>query len=116
MPSPFPGMNPYLEQEGTFHDFHQSFIPLARELLMTQVAPRYLVKVEVALFIHELPTEDRRFLGRSDVGITGPISKSAPPPGSGGVAVALSPVSIQLQTAVDVERHSFLEIRDRTSR
>ena len=33
-------MNPYIEQEVTFHDFHQSFIPLARVgLLMAQVAP-----------------------------------------------------------------------------
>ena len=27
MPSPFPGMNPYLEQPDVWHDFHQGFIP-----------------------------------------------------------------------------------------
>lgn len=26
MPSPFPGMNPYLEQDDVWQDFHQSFI------------------------------------------------------------------------------------------
>ena len=25
MPSPFPGMNPWLEQDGIWHDFHQTF-------------------------------------------------------------------------------------------
>jgi hypothetical protein len=33
MPSPFPGMNPYLEQEGVWQDFRYSFIPAAREIL-----------------------------------------------------------------------------------
>jgi hypothetical protein len=33
MPSPFPGMNPYLEQYDAWHDFHERFIPLAAELL-----------------------------------------------------------------------------------
>ncbi len=29
MPSPFPGMDPYLEQEIIWHDFHQRFLPAA---------------------------------------------------------------------------------------
>ena len=33
MPYPFPGMNPYLEQEDVWHDFHERFIPLAATLL-----------------------------------------------------------------------------------
>src|SRR5205085_12636690 len=54
MPSPFPGMNPYLEQEEVWQDFHQSFIPLVRAVLAEQVRPAYVVKVEEHLFIHEL--------------------------------------------------------------
>ncbi len=30
MPSPFPGMNPYLENEYAWHDFHDSFLPRAQ--------------------------------------------------------------------------------------
>lgn len=48
MPSPFPGMNPYLEREGVFHDFHQSFIPVARRFLTRQLAPTYVAKVCLA--------------------------------------------------------------------
>ena len=29
MPSPFPGMNPYLEQEDAWRDFHEAFLPTA---------------------------------------------------------------------------------------
>jgi Protein of unknown function (DUF4058) len=43
MPSPFPGMNPYLEHADVWQDFHQSFIPLLRRLLAEQVRPKYLV-------------------------------------------------------------------------
>jgi hypothetical protein len=47
MPSPFPGMNPYLEQNDTWEDFHANFIIRAQEVLSTQVGQNYLVKVEV---------------------------------------------------------------------
>lgn len=33
MPSPFPGMNPYLEQEDVWHDFHKRFLPAAAEMI-----------------------------------------------------------------------------------
>jgi hypothetical protein len=58
MPSPFPGMNPYLEQETVWHDFHQSFIPVARELLTKQVRPQFVVKVEEHLYVEEVPERD----------------------------------------------------------
>ena len=84
MPSPFPGMNPYLEQEDVWQDFHQSFIPLVRETLSEQVRPAYVVKVEEQLFIHELPPEGRRLLGRADVAVADRIlNVSAGQTGSG---------------------------------
>ncbi|HUG89817.1 MAG TPA: DUF4058 family protein [Planctomycetaceae bacterium] len=46
MPSPFPGMNPYLEQDRVCHDFHETFLPAIREALVAQVRPKYLVKIE----------------------------------------------------------------------
>ena len=59
MPSPFPGMNPYLEQADVWQDFHQSLIPLLRQLLSAQVRPKYVVKIEEQLFIHEAPADGR---------------------------------------------------------
>jgi hypothetical protein len=58
MPSPFPGMNPYLEQNDTWEDFHQEFLTRARSLSANQVEPTYYVKVEVRLYIHELSAEE----------------------------------------------------------
>ncbi len=45
MPSPFPGMNPYLEQEDAWHDFHERFIPLVAATLGSQLRPRYIVMI-----------------------------------------------------------------------
>ncbi len=57
MPSPFPGMNPYLEHASIWHDFHKSFLPLAADALGKQVLPRYFVKIVEHLYANELPEE-----------------------------------------------------------
>jgi hypothetical protein len=111
MPSPFPGMNPYLEQNDTWQEFHNSFIVHAQETLARQVGPNYIVKIEVRLILHELSAEERRFLGIGDVGIT----TDRESPSDRGVATAEAPMSLQLPR-VEVTQHLALEIRDRRDR
>jgi len=112
MPSPFPGMDPYLEQEDVWHDFHERCIPLVAEVLAAQVDPNYIVKIDEHVYIHELPAEQRRFLGWADLLLT----PSAPPhQGQAGIAVGDAPAQVLLP-AVDIERLSFVEIRDRRDR
>jgi hypothetical protein len=98
MPSPFPGMNPFLEQDDVWHDFHQSFIPLAREVIGAQVGPDYLVKVEEQLFIHELSSDERRLLGRADVAVAGPQATAGVRP---AVAVTEAPANGILPDAAE---------------
>src|SRR5437899_4191935 len=69
MPSPFPGMNPYLEQEDAWHDFHERAITLAADVVGAQVLPRYFVKIDEHVYIHELGETARRFVGRADVAV-----------------------------------------------
>jgi hypothetical protein len=105
-------MNPYLEQADTWEDFHESFIVHARDVLSARVGGNYLVKVEVRLYLHELSSEERRYFGRADVGVTGPpapVSSSARP------SALAAPMELLLP-AVDVVRHSSIEIRDRRNR
>jgi hypothetical protein len=106
-------MNPYLEQEDVWLDFHQSLIPLIREVLAEQVRPGYVVKVEEQLYIHELSAEERLLQGRSDVSLVRSPSSAATR--STGTCIQ-APAHARFLPAVDVERHSFLEIRDRTDR
>ncbi len=112
MPSPFPGMNPYLEQNDTWEDFHQNFITRMQEELSGRVGPNYLVKIEVRLYLHELSSEQRRYFGRADVGLIAPVTSA---PLAAGTNPVLAPLQLSLP-AVDIERHSSLEIRDRRNR
>lgn len=110
MPSPFPGMNPYIERASVWHDFHESFIPLVRDILTAQVLPRYFVRIDEQMYIHELSAAERRFIGRGDVLIPAltPASQATGAPG----AVLDAPAEVRIP-AVDVENLSFLEVRDR---
>ena len=113
MPSPFPGMNPYLEQDDAWEDFHNSFIVAARNALAPQLGEYYYVKVEPRLFIHELSEDERRFFGKADVGVSRENGYSPRPASSGTVLAA--PVRLQLPTVVE-ERSSALEVRDKRDR
>jgi hypothetical protein len=112
MPSPFPGMNPYLEQSDAWQDFHNSFLIHARDTLTKQVGPNYLVRIEVRLILHEIPAEERSFLGVADVGVR---ASDGNRPARSSAAVLDAPVSLQLPAA-EVEQHVSLEIRDRRNR
>src|SRR4051794_28741042 len=112
MPSPFPGMNPYLEQDDIWHDFHERFLPAAAEAIGAQVQPDYIVKIDEHVYIHELTADSRRLLGRADLGVTPTRPLDVSPSSVGLVDV---PARVRLP-AVDVESESFIEIRDRRSR
>jgi hypothetical protein len=109
-------MNPYLEQDDAWHDFHERFIPLAATLLGEQLLPRCIVKIDEHIYVHELAEESRRWIGRADVSL-GP----APPEAASGsgpetaTVVLEAPARVRLP-AVDRERQSFVEIRDRKNR
>ncbi|OAI40679.1 hypothetical protein AYO40_04510 [Planctomycetaceae bacterium SCGC AG-212-D15] len=105
-------MNPYLEQNDTWEDFHTNFLTRAQEALAGQVGPNYLVKIEVRLLLHELSADERRYLGKADVGVSEMATSRGAPP---ALAAAGAPVFLQLP-AVEVERHISLEIRDRRNR
>ena len=65
MPSPFPGMNPYLEQDDAWHDFHEGFLQHLKERIAGQLDTHYIVKIDEHIYIHEPPDEDRTLLGRA---------------------------------------------------
>lgn len=113
MPSPFPGMDPFLEQPEAWHDFHQQYCVVCRAAIVRQVGPDYFVKLEERLYIHELSAEERRLLGRADIGVKRGGGSSDSAPAAGPMS---APVIGRVLPAVDIERESFIEIRDRESK
>src|SRR6266498_5851100 len=69
MPSPFPGMNPYLEQADVWTDFHHNFIVRIANALSAQFDPRYIVKIDEQLYVHERLAEARWPVGLGDVDV-----------------------------------------------
>jgi hypothetical protein len=105
-------MNPYIERATVWHDFHERWIPLVADLIGAQVLPRYFVRIDEQMYIHELPPEERRFVGRGDL-----LVSALTPPGAATATAAPgldAPAEVGVP-AVDVETLSFLEIRDRDS-
>ena len=45
MPSPFPGIDPYLESTLYCQDFHERFLPYAAEVLQPQLPHRYRARI-----------------------------------------------------------------------
>lgn len=115
MPSPFPGMNPYLEQPAAWQDFHSRFVTHLGDALSKQVRPRFIAKVEEAVFIHEPASEERHgMLGRPDVSIVSRSDQSAlavAEPRADNVAALIARIP-----DVDIEKHTYVEIRDRQNR
>jgi hypothetical protein len=113
MPSPFPGMNPYLEQPDVWHDFHAAFLPKLRAALVAQVGNEYVVSLEAHVYVRELSAKERQLIGRADVGVSGTRKDRETPSDS---VLAMAPVIGVLPTAVDILRESYLEVRRRESR
>lgn len=87
MPTPFPGMNPWLEHPQLWSGVHSSLIVYLRDQLNPTLRPRYIAAVEERVFV-EGP--DRRVI--PDVWIR-KTHRSRPSPedsAEGGVAVAVA--------------------------
>ena len=46
MPSPFPGMDPYLEEPARWPDVHQRLITYLADALQPRVRPRYVARAD----------------------------------------------------------------------
>ncbi|MFO0811390.1 MAG: DUF4058 family protein [Gemmataceae bacterium] len=115
MPSPFPGMNPYLEHEDAWHNFHQQYTDEFVTALEAQVGAAYFVKLDETVYVHELPGEPRQFLGRADVFLG--ESGGGGSADTAATALATAPATERITLPdFDAERVPFVEIRDRRNR
>ena len=111
MPSPFPGMDPYLESPEIFPDFHDSFITYLREALQASLPAPYFAALGRRVWIEV----SRRSIG-PDVEVRrghAPSPRRTEPVGA--TAVADRPVArpIVVKVAHDEFREPFIEIYTR---
>jgi len=67
MPTPFPGMDPYLERPGLWEEIHTGLMVSIQQYLSPLVGPRYRVAIERRVYMAVLATEAGELVGKPDV-------------------------------------------------
>jgi len=115
MPSPFPGMNPYLEDPQLWPEVHSRLIVAIADSLNPQVMPKYRVAVERR--VYAMAEGESITVGIPDVSVVRAAQRqstqlTAPEPAT--AAVATKPRRILLPALEEV-RESYLEMREVTT-
>jgi hypothetical protein len=111
MPSPFPGMDPYLEDPWIWPDFHLTFAVALRTELNRRLPSGYVALVDRYVWVQEPETEERKRLGKPDVFLTGESQSTGAP----AAAVVATPVEIILPSLTD-KGIPYVKMVDRTNR
>jgi hypothetical protein len=112
MPSPLPGMDPYLEHPRAWPNLHHRLITAIAIHLGPQLRPKYRVVVEEALY--QTTEQDAILVGRPDVAVTQTVRREAAPANAANGIATIQPIEISLPAAT-VIRQGYLEIRDVTT-
>lgn len=107
MPTPFPGVDPYLEHHELWQDVHHRLIVALADYLVPRLRPRYYVSVELRTY--RAGMTGLTFLGRPDVSVVGSprpayrIERTVQ-------AAPIGVVTVELP-APDIVRETYLEVR-----
>ncbi|EKV03515.1 hypothetical protein Lepto7375DRAFT_5816 [Leptolyngbya sp. PCC 7375] len=108
MPSPLPGMDPYLEHPRSWPNFHHRLISAIAISLGPQLRPKYRVVVEEA--IYQTEGQDSVLVGVPDVTIQKAKGTQSASEATLGTTVA-QPILVDLPMP-EVVRQGYLEIRE----
>ena len=110
MPSPLPGMDPYLEHPQSWPNFHHRLITAIAIELAPQLRPKYRVVVEEA--IYQTKGQDSLLVGIPDVAVQKSAGSTASLPSQTVTEVPIAqPLEVELPMP-EVIRQGYLEIRE----
>lgn len=113
MPSPFPGMDPYIESPAQWSDFHHEFISALRGSLRERLPQGYHAKIEEFVLRLEPEADPPRRKAEPDVVIGHHPGFGAGRSGTGSAAVAepeSEPVTIPNIIALDPHTEGYIEL------
>jgi hypothetical protein len=113
MTSPFPGVDPYLESQGFWPDFHARFVNYWCDALADLLPDNYEARIDERVSLVELPPERIKLI-KPDLAISQRGPSTAAATTAAGVAT-LEPVTIPL-VIEEEERQTFIEILRRPGR
>jgi len=105
MASPFPGMDPYLEDRALWNDVHHRLITYISNALQRQVRPRYHVRIEERVYVEEAKREIV-----PDVAV---LQSAAPPRGAAVLPAIECDMPVVLHVEERVHTEGVIHILDR---
>ena len=118
MPSPFPGVDPYLESQHFWEDFHPSFLTYCRDRLNDILPEGFVAQLGERLRLIEVSQRTARVV-RPDLAMIGKAaarSRPNPPQRRSGQPRSLEPVTIAWPSIEMEVSEVWIEIRRRTVR
>ncbi|HEY9752324.1 MAG TPA: DUF4058 family protein [Coleofasciculaceae cyanobacterium] len=112
MPSPFPGMNPYLEAPRRWQEFHSRLIMAIADDLAPKLRPKYRAAVE--LRVYEDASDELTFIGKPDTTVFQGISSSEQIDSLLSDVATVKPVMVEVPLPEEI-RERYLEIREVSS-
>ena len=111
MPSPFPGMDPYLEQSAFWSSFHSRFMVALADAIEENLAPEYYIEVEARTYLDD-PAAGV-FIGIPDAVMAAKLKADPEPfrPEDRPVAVQVKPQQVEVPVPEEVTER-YLEIRE----
>lgn len=113
MPSPFPGINPYLENPALWPEVHSRLIVAIADELNLQIMPKYRAAIERR--VYDLQGDEALLIGIPDVTVE---RRSASGTSRNNLAVMAptspvkaSPVKVRLPMSIEM-RESYLQIKE----
>ena len=88
MPSPFPGMDPFLEDAEIWEDFHASLAAEIRDQITPHLIPRYYAALTPRITYDEVLVEETQ-VAKPDVSV---LQVSERPVRGGGAEISPAPV------------------------
>ena len=114
MTSPFPGMDPYLEDPAFWPDFHQTFIGCWREAIADALPPHYDARLDESIDLVQMSPEVIRLI-YPDIAVSKGSRRVKRPKANGAGSLLLEPVTIPHEF-VDEVRQTRIEILHRPER
>ena len=110
MPTPFPGMDPYLERAGVWEEVHTRLIVAIADALGPQVRPKYRVGVEQRTYLAVLTPDEYALVGKPDILVAAP-RRQAEPAQVTATAVGIAPRVAQVPIPEEISER-YLTVRD----
>lgn len=113
MPSPFPGMDPYLEQPTFWSSFHSRLIVAIADTLAPQLRPHYFIEVETRTY-KDIP-DGELLVGIPDAVVLAGIAQNNPKPpdspSTPGIEGQFQPQTVTLPMPAEIKER-YLEVRE----